>query len=310
MTRRATKDISKRTIFFGIVCIAAAVSLLSCAGSRSVSATATSDGTYVSFDSRDADLTNKQPTRLDGWLFSPPGKGPFPAVVALHGCAGLYAGSGRIAARERDWAERLVGLGYAVLLPDSFTPRGTVETCSNVEQPIRPEIERARDAYGALTYLQGLPFIRADRIGLLGWSQGAMTILNAIAASERARPRDLKHDFRIAVAFYPGCRQLLQRKDWIPLVAPLHLFIGANDDWTSASACVDLVERAKKAGACANIIVYPNAFHDFDAPNLKLQIRSNVATTKSGHATLGTNPEARSDAIERATKFLAEQLMD
>jgi dienelactone hydrolase len=54
---------------------------------------------------------------LDAMLYRPHGDGPFPAVVALHGCAGL--GKNGIAERYRDWAERLSVL-IAVLLPDSF----------------------------------------------------------------------------------------------------------------------------------------------------------------------------------------------
>src|ERR1700676_3922973 len=47
----------------------------------------------------------------------PPGKGPFPAVIALH------AGAGR-GASQLTWARRLNSWGYAVLIPESMRPRG------------------------------------------------------------------------------------------------------------------------------------------------------------------------------------------
>ena len=43
----------------------------------------------VSFPSLDGALTGATPTALRGLLLRPSGAGPFPAVVALHGCSGL-----------------------------------------------------------------------------------------------------------------------------------------------------------------------------------------------------------------------------
>src|SRR5262245_7513295 len=42
---------------------------------------------------------------LKAVLFKPDGAGPFPAVVALHGCNGLMDGGGALSARYRDWGE-------------------------------------------------------------------------------------------------------------------------------------------------------------------------------------------------------------
>lgn len=262
--------------------------------------------THVTFPSRDGDLTHSSPTTIDGWLFRPPGAGPFPAVVALHGCAGLYARGGELTARHRDWAERLVGEGYAVLLPDSFSARGVDEICSRDERTIRTAYERNRDAWGALTYLRSQPFVRADRVALLGWSNGAMTVLAAVAAQTRARPADAAPP-RVAVAFYPGCASTLARADWSPM-APLHVLIGALDDWTAPQPCEALVARTQAAGGSADIVVYPGAFHDFDDPGMAVHTRGNVASTASGRATLGTNPAARADAIARVTRILRDAL--
>ena len=74
---------------------------------------------------------NVQLARPDGtlhaMLYRPDGEGPFPAVVALHGCAGL--GKNGIAERYRDWAERLANIGFVVLFPDSFGSRGLGPQC-------------------------------------------------------------------------------------------------------------------------------------------------------------------------------------
>src|SRR5262249_40217513 len=69
------------------------------------------------------------PVSVDALLFRPQGAGPFRAVVALHGCRGLYEPEGRFSPHYDDWAVRLRDLGYAVLMPDSFTARGITDAC-------------------------------------------------------------------------------------------------------------------------------------------------------------------------------------
>ncbi len=53
-------------------------------------------------------------------------------------------------------------------------------------------------------YLQAQPFVRGDRIGLLGWSQGGGATLFSIGAQSTAGPPTSQGDFRAAVAFYPA----------------------------------------------------------------------------------------------------------
>jgi poly(3-hydroxybutyrate) depolymerase len=57
----------------------------------------------VSFPSLDGALTGRAPTALRGLLLKPAGAGPFPAVVALHGCTGLFDKQGALVAREAAW---------------------------------------------------------------------------------------------------------------------------------------------------------------------------------------------------------------
>ena len=265
----------------------------------------------VTFPSNDADITRSSPTVLNGLLYKPPGEGPFPAIVLMHGCGGLFRTNGRLTSRHDDWAQRFHGLGYVVLHVDSFTPRGLREICTVKERTIEPSRERARDAYGALLYLQSLPDVQADRIGLMGWSNGGSTTLWTVLARITARPKSLPHgDFRVAVAFYPGCRTPLEYKSgWMTRI-PLLILIGERDDWTKAPPCQELVSRAKARGEPVEIVVYPNAFHDFDAPDSPVRVRTGIATTESGTATIGTNPEAREDSIKRAPAFFAKHLRD
>ena len=68
-------------------------------------------------------------TSLRGVLYRPEGAGPFPSVVALHGCSGLINSSGKVVARFADWGDRLAAAGLAVLFPDSFASRDLGNQC-------------------------------------------------------------------------------------------------------------------------------------------------------------------------------------
>lgn len=266
----------------------------------------------ITFSSADGDLHRGKPTLLDGYLFRPEGNGPSPSIVALHGCAGLFLKSGRLNARFADWGRRLAGLGYVVLFPDSFNPRGISEACTRKDRSgFSPHKERPRDANGALLWLQTQSFVRRDRIGLMGWSNGGITLLATIDSLDSSFKSGGSEDFRVAIAFYPGCTSFSKSSNWRPRV-PLTILIGESDDWTPAASCKVLVAHAKEAGRDAEIVTFPNAYHDFDHPNLPLKTRTGLAFTvkKDGTARIGTNHEARAAAIELVPKILERYLKE
>ena len=93
-----------------------------------------------------------------------------PAVLALHGCSGLYGKGEQLSARYRETAEHLHAAGYAVLMPDSFGSRGLREICQTRYRERSVDVAlRAQDARAALAWL-GLRMWRgfwARRAG--GW---------------------------------------------------------------------------------------------------------------------------------------------
>jgi len=233
---------------------------------------------------------------IGGHLGRPEGDGRRPAVVALHGCGGLFTPrGGRISSRHTDWAERLVAAGYVVLLPDSFGSRGLGAQCTTREREMRPR-DRVGDAVGAADWLAVQPFVDPARIALLGWSNGGSTVLWAV--SGQVRPAG--SDWRVAIAFYPGCRLPAGSERWKPRL-PLHILIGAIDDWTPPEPCRELTDRGP-----VELIEYPGAYHAFDTPNSPVRERRGLAFTGSGTgvAHVGTNPEARAAAIKDVTRIL------
>src|SRR5262249_56845655 len=66
---------------------------------------------------------------LKAVVFRPDGDGPFPAVVAVHGCSGLFDTNGAVRERYQDWGDHLAAAGFVVLYADSFTGRGLKSQC-------------------------------------------------------------------------------------------------------------------------------------------------------------------------------------
>jgi dienelactone hydrolase len=240
-------------------------------------------------------------------LMRPSGPGPFPAVVALHGCGGLGTPTAMIGGRHLDWGQRLVDQGYIVVFPDSFGSRGLGPQCLVRDRAVRPSKERVYDAFSAKSWLQQRPDVIADKVSLLGWSNGGSSVLWTVAGDRK--PRDGRPDFKAAVAFYPGCRQVTQsaeRRDWENRL-PLLILIGEVDTWTPAEPCRELVKLMQNGGRTATIITYPNAVHEFDHPNRQPTKRTGLAFTSdnTGEAMVGTDFEARADALVRVPDFLS-----
>jgi dienelactone hydrolase len=241
--------------------------------------------------------------KLKGLIYRPEGNGPFPAIVALHGCDGLAEPKAAIVRRYADWGERLAAGGFVVLFPDSFAARGIGSQCGAGQRSMRSGRERVVDAEAARRFLQAQTYVAADRVSLIGWANGAVAALWAVRPG--GTRKDAKPDFRSAVAFFPGCRRLRDTA-WSARL-PTLILIGAKDDWTPASACEQMVAGARGRTARTNITVYPGAYHDFDHPDLPLQQRTNVAFASGSVARVhvGTDLAARTDAIKRVPEWIA-----
>ena len=246
-------------------------------------------------------------TPLAGYLFKPADAGPHPAVVMMHGCGGPYASNGKLNSRHRMWGDFLVQHSYAALLLDSFASRGIRELCTiKFSERTLKEADRVGDAHAALAFLRGLPEVKANNIGLLGWSHGGGVTLATIADKSPAAK-----GFRAAVAFYPGCTARARHADTFHPHAPTLLLIGDSDDWTPAAPCKALVAAVAARGEPMSIVTYPNTYHNFDNPALKRRrVREDVpnGVHPGRGVTTAPNPEARIDALKRVGAFLAEHL--
>ena len=239
---------------------------------------------------------------LHAQLFKPDGDGPFPTVIALHGCGGLAGHSEPVLPRYRDWAEQLLKNGRAVLLPDSYGSRGLGPQCRAAERKVRARRERVEDIMAARQWLMQQSWVARERISLIGWAHGASALLWAVRP--QLSSRGTEPDFRSAVAFYPDCR-ISAGLGWSARV-PTLLLIGAKDDVSSPPACRAMIDGARGRSALTRIVVYPGAYHDFDRANLPVHAVSggaDAAVPEHGH--LGSDPDARADSQKLVADWLA-----
>jgi dienelactone hydrolase len=221
---------------------------------------------------------------LQLWL--PPGNGPFPAVLVLHGCGGILD-------NHRTWAGRLVGWGYAAVIVDSFGPRNQRNICESLN--LIPIEVRGQDAHNAAIYLRTLPNIQADRIGIIGFSHGGTATLG-VAIEERIPVDRGGRPFQAAVAYYPYCAAGTVVS---PFATDALVLIGKDDTWTPADRCLKSAAATAHQARPLAIKVYPGAVHDFDI--------GSSPTLSRGHM-LGGNPEAAADSFAMTKAFLDARL--
>ncbi len=228
---------------------------------------------------------------LDAALVLPDTSAKAPSVVALHGCGGPFA------TRDGQWAVKLAEAGHIVLLPDSFGSRDLGSQCGTTKRTVTASGLRRLDAIDAGKWLAAQPGTPPGGIVLLGWSNGGSTVLQTARIADDVPPGL----FRRFVAFYPGCREALANGNWKPS-APVLILIGEIDDWTPAAPCHELAAQYPKE---ITLITYPDAYHEFDAPDRPVRICDNAATA-GGQAHVGTNERARADALARVPAWLEE----
>lgn len=257
-----------------------------------------------------------------------------PAVIIQHG-------SGKLNKRwYPELAEKLVDIGTAVLVADSFSARSIVSTA--YDQTKLTSANRTYDTFSAFRALQAIPCIDPDRIGITGYSFGGIISRNMTEAVLAERFGG-GHVFKASLPVYPGCA--LQWKKPRLTWTKVHYLLAELDDYTPALFCLDSTRRLKESGGDVSFTVYTGMHHGFIAdkfyghdPRVQTFNECGVSwVTEDGHyitpainattrdgwdayskaiykhcvklgATSGRNENARSKAMEFTVRFFKENL--
>ncbi len=227
--------------------------------------------------------------RIQGYLAKPDGAGPFPAVIVLHGCAGMHDTT------KQKLVDELVAWGYVILLVDSYATRRIDHACTS--SALAMFFRRRPDAYGALVFLAGQTFVDPHRVAAVGFSAGGWVTLSVAETNAFELfdpPSNLR--FRAAAAFNPPCREAAARPG-----IPTLIFVGALDDWTPAADCSNKIASWGNDGPPVELVVYPGAHHGFYYPHLQ------PGMTLFDHW-VEYNGEAADNASHRLHQFLDRHL--
>ena len=158
-------------------------------------------------------------------IFPGAGAGPRPAVVVVYGTRGMNAPFGD---SIRGFAKKLAASGCTALIPDYFKGTGTpASTGDEGDLVVMSAVQPSRDQWVAtigdcLAYAAGRSDVRADRLGLLGFSLGGHVAL-------RAAKRPAANAVKAAVSFFAPIEMLGGIGGDIDKLPPLQIHHGDDD---------------------------------------------------------------------------------
>ncbi|MGA8150150.1 MAG: dienelactone hydrolase family protein [Terriglobales bacterium] len=212
---------------------------------------------------------------VQGILYTPQGKGPFPGIVVIHEWWGL-----------NDWvkeqATKLSDLGYVTLAIDLY--RGKVATTPDEAHELMrgvPEDRSKRDLHAAVEFLKAQPDVDKNRIGSIGWCMGGGYSLD-VALQEPTLKVDVINYGHLATD-----SESIRKIN----AAVLGIF-GGQDRGITPDDVKKFEQALKQEGKKVEIMIYPDAGHAFENPN----------------NTTGYRAADAADAWKRTVNFLASNL--
>jgi carboxymethylenebutenolidase len=212
---------------------------------------------------------------VQGMLYTPSGKGPFPGIIVIHEWWGL-----------NDWvkeqASKLADQGYEALAVDLY--RGKVATTPDEAHELMrgvPEDRATRDLHAAFEFLKSQSNVKKDRIASIGWCMGGGYSLD-VALQEPTLTAAVINYGHLAV----------DTDSLKKINASILGLFGGQDRGIPVDDVKKFEQTLKQLGKKVEIVIYPKAGHAFENPNNKDGYRADDAA----------------DAWKRTTKFLADTL--
>jgi carboxymethylenebutenolidase len=212
---------------------------------------------------------------LMGYQAKPKGNGPFPAIIVAHENRGLTD-------YVMDVTRRLAKAGYVALAVDQLSKQGGTAKVSDAQIPAALSAASPDELAGyyvsGIKYLQGLPIVNRNQLGMVGFCfGGGMTWLTATKSP----------DLKAAVPFY-GPNPPLEA---VPNIKAAVLGLYGGDDQRIDAGIPAIEDAMKKNNKTFEKMIYPGAGHAFH--------------NDTGRA---YNPVAAEDAWKRALDWFAKYL--
>jgi carboxymethylenebutenolidase len=225
------------------------------------------EGKQVSYKSGDE--------TVQAMLYTPKGKGPFPALIVIHEWWGLD-----------DWvkeqASKFADAGYMALAIDLYRGKSTANS-EEAHELMRgvPEDRARRDLRAAFDYLKSRKDVKPDRIGSMGWCMGGGYSVD-VALEEPTLAADVIHYGHLAT----------DPENLKKINAPVLGIFGAQDKGIPPEDVKKFEQAMKQQGKQIEIKIYPDAGHAFENP-----------ANKDRYC-----PEDAADAWKRTLAFLDSNL--
>lgn len=216
--------------------------------------------TVFDFDVILGGMRNAQPTTGLGYLSMPTGASaehPVPVMVILPGSGGISDG------REEDYAKLLNEHGIGAFIVDYYEPRGMTKDFSYIMRSATvTEFDIVTDAYSALKLLSTSPAIDPHRIGVMGFSYGAMATRIAMDDRIRAILAPQSPGFALHADFYGPCFQKLGTTKTNG--APLLTLRGTADNSNDLAACAQREKELEALGVAVERHIFEGAGHGWE----------------------------------------------
>lgn len=225
------------------------------------------EGNQVSYRSGDETVR--------GILYTPQGKGPFPALIVIHEWWGLDNW-------VKEQASKFADAGYVALAIDLYRGKSTAnpEEAHELMRGV-PEDRAQRDLGAAFDFLKSRKDVKADRIGSIGWCMGGGYSLD-VALEEPTLAADVIHYGHLAT----------DPENFKKINAPVLGIFGAQDKGIPPEDVKKFEQAMKEQGKQIEIKIYPDAGHAFENPANKDRYR----------------PEDAADSWKRTLAFLDSHL--
>src|ERR1700757_1980147 len=212
---------------------------------------------------------------VNGILYTPAGKGPFPGIVVIHEWWGLNDW-------VKDQASKLADQGYVALAVDLY--RGKVATTPDLAHELMrgvPEDRAKRDLHAAVEFLKSQPNVKKDRIGAIGWCMGGGYALELGVQEPHLSAVVINYGH---LATDPEALKKIN--------SPILGIFGGQDRGIPPDDVHRFEQQLKQLGKQVEIKIYGDAGHAFENPN-----------NKDGY-----RPADAADAWKRTVDFLASTL--